>query len=117
VVVVTAASGGEEDRLDGVLRVLRERARARNAERVEDVTRLLRSGAAGAPTPEAVLEAASLCHAVAGSAGTFGDDRPTVAARALETALRAGEHRAVGPALHRLRALTTGVGDVRDPGS
>ncbi|WP_313662754.1 Hpt domain-containing protein [Cellulosimicrobium cellulans] len=112
---MTAASGGEEDRLDGVLRVLRERARARNAERVEDVTRLLRSGAA--PTPEAVLEAASLCHAVAGSAGTFGDDRTTVAARALETALRAGEHRAVGPALHRLRALTTGVGDVRDPGS
>lgn len=114
---MTAAPGEEEDRLDSVMHLLRERARARNAARVEEVTRLLRNGDAGAPTPEAVLEAASLCHAVAGSAGTFGDDRTTAAARALETALRAGGNRAVGPALQHLRALTAGRGDVRDPGS
>jgi len=73
--------------------------------------RLLGPGADGAeePSAEAVLEAAALCHAVAGSAGTFGDDDTTAAARALEAALRGGDLAAVPARLQRLRALTDGA--------
>lgn len=113
--------GGAEDQLDVTLRALRCRARARNAARVDEVVRLLGHGhgpgAVALPSAEAVLEAAALCHAVAGSAGTFGDDATSDAARAVETALRTGDAGALAPPLRRLRALTRDTGDGSGPGS
>lgn len=111
--------GRAEDRLDAALVVLRQRARARNAARVEEAARLLGHGAddAEAPSAEAVLEAAALCHAVAGSAGTFGDDDTTAAARELEAALRGGDLAAVPARLERLRALTDGAREGTNPES
>lgn len=110
--------GRADDRLDAALVVLRQRARARNAARVEEAARLLGHGADDAePSAEAVLEAAALCHAVAGSAGTFGDDDTTAAARELEAALRGGDLAAVPARLQRLRALTDGAWEGTNPES
>lgn len=100
-----AEAYGAEDLEEAVARLAR-RARRRNAERVERVAQLL---APGGPTPDpaARREAALLCHTVAGSAGTFGDDDLADAARRLELALRDGGRDDVAAALERFRAATT----------
>ncbi len=117
---MTADAGGDVgDELDEALSVLRRRARARNAVRVDEVSRLLGTGpdGAGRASPEAVHAAAALCHAIAGSAGTFGDDETTEAARALETVLRSDDLRSVAPSLRRLRELTGESGSASSPES
>ncbi|MFP3712396.1 Hpt domain-containing protein [Puerhibacterium sp. TATVAM-FAB25] len=92
---------------DDAFAVLAARARRRNLDRTDRVLALL---AAGAPAvghlldPAARDEAMQLCHAVAGSAGTFGEHDLSDAARRLETALRDGPDDAVTIALDGLRA-------------
>lgn len=117
---MTADAGGDVgDELDEALTVLRRRARARNAARVDEISRLLGTGpgGAGSASPEAVLAAAALCHAIAGSAGTFGDDETTEEARALESLLRSDDLPSVAPSLRRLRELTGEPGNDASPES
>ncbi len=98
---------GNEGLEEAVARLAR-RARQRNAERAERVAELLAPGGP-MPDPAALREAALLCHTVAGSAGTFGDDDLAEAARHLELALRDGGRDDVVVALDRLRDATSGT--------
>jgi HPt (histidine-containing phosphotransfer) domain-containing protein len=96
-------------RFDDAFAVLAERARRRNADRTDRVLELLSAdgpaaGPAG-PDPAARDEAMRLCHAVAGSAGTFGEHDLSDAARRLEVALRDGPDGDVATALDGLRAV------------
>ncbi|WP_277211766.1 Hpt domain-containing protein [Isoptericola croceus] len=92
-----------EDVLDDAVAQLGARARRRNADRADRVVALLARGAT-ALDATARAEAASLCHTVAGSAGTFGDEALTGAARSLEAALRAGRDDDLPAALEHFRA-------------
>ncbi|WP_251153021.1 Hpt domain-containing protein [Cellulosimicrobium sp. Marseille-Q4280] len=86
---------------DDALALLSDRARQRNAARAARLLELLDAG--GAPEPGARAEAVQLCHALAGSAGTFGDEALTDAARHLEDVLRAEDDSRTPDALERLR--------------
>ena len=103
---VNDAPAGGTGPYDVTFARLAERARHRNAERVSRLAELLATPTDGDGVAERV-EAVTLCHAVAGSAGTFGQDRVTEAARVLEDALRSGSDADVLPALRRLRAAVT----------
>lgn|GEM_PF-6871349 len=83
---------------------LAERARARNVGRAERVLELLGGGAADADDQ---AEAAQLLHAVTGSAGTFGQEELSDAARHLAALLRDGDGVASG-ALDGLRRAARG---------
>ncbi len=102
-----AAVPGTEDVEEAVAR-LAGRARRRNAARAERVEQLLAPGGTTSD-PAARREAAQLCHTVAGSAGTFGDDELADAARRLELALRDGGRDDVAAALDRFRAAASGT--------
>lgn len=95
---------GSDDLAHDAVARLGLRARRRNVERTARVAALLASGRK-APDAAARDEAAMLCHTVAGSAGTFGDDELTGAARSLEAALRAGRDDDVPDALEHLRTV------------
>ena len=83
-------SAGREgaDELDDALARLADRARARNSERVDRILALL-----AAPVTSDVASrrrAEELAHGVVGSAGTFGEEEMSDAARSLELALQEG---------------------------
>ncbi|WP_159798326.1 Hpt domain-containing protein [Puerhibacterium puerhi] len=103
----TAADGTA---YDDAFALLAERARRRNGDRAARVLELLSPGGRAvdlaAVGPAARDEAVRLCHAVAGSAGTFGERALGDAARRLEVALRDGADADVAPALDALRAAT-----------
>ncbi|MFV2145525.1 MULTISPECIES: Hpt domain-containing protein [Isoptericola] len=86
-----------DDGLDGAVARIGRSARQRNLARADRVLELLvrRRGPLGATDRS---EAARLCHAIAGSAGTFGDDELADAARHVEAALRDGRPDRVAPA-------------------
>ncbi len=98
---------GDAAHFDDAFAVLAERAHRRNLDRTDRVLELLSAGdpAAGPVLdPAARDEAMQLCHALAGSAGTFGGHALGDAARRLETVLRDGPADAVRVALDGLRA-------------
>jgi HPt (histidine-containing phosphotransfer) domain-containing protein len=94
---------GDEDAARDAVALLRQRAHRRNLERADRVAELL-SSRGTVLDPVARERAMQLCHAMAGSAGTFGDQDLTDAARSLEDALRDGRPDDVPAALDRLRA-------------
>lgn len=92
---------------DDAFAVLAERAHRRNLDRADRVLELLSPGSTAGPAdpdPAVRDEAVQLCHAVAGSAGTFGEHDLGDAARHLEVVLRDGPDGAVAAALDGLRA-------------
>lgn len=101
--------GGAEDdgAMDDAVARLAGDARRRNLARADRVLELAGSflGAASgaAVRGEARDEAALLCHSIAGSAGTFGDDDLAGAALHLESVLLDGRPDRVPAAVDRLR--------------
>jgi HPt (histidine-containing phosphotransfer) domain-containing protein len=84
-------------------------ARRRNLARADRVLELV--GPGDRPIGVAARdEAALLCHSMAGSAGTFGDDDLAAAARRVESVLLDGHPEHLPAALDRLR---TTMGDLR----
>lgn len=78
-------TGGAGDALDDAVARLARGAHRRNMARAHRVVELL---GPGAEVRAAVRdEVRQLCHAIAGSAGTFGDDGLAEAARDLQSAL------------------------------
>jgi HPt (histidine-containing phosphotransfer) domain-containing protein len=76
-----------QEGLDAAMAVLRERAMARNLQRVEAVAGALERLHEGSLDDESRLRARTAAHSVAGSAGTFGFARATELARQLEALL------------------------------
>lgn len=83
----------DDGAMDDAVARLAGDARRRNLARAERVLELLAPAARGhaGPDGEAREEAALLCHSMAGSAGTFGDDELAAAALRLESVLLGGD--------------------------
>lgn len=94
-----------DDGLDGAVARLAVGARQRNLARTDRVLELLGS-VASAGTAERD-EAARLCHSIAGSAGTFGDDELADGARHLGAALSDGHADRISAALERMRVTAS----------
>ncbi|MEL7974689.1 Hpt domain-containing protein [Isoptericola sp. F-RaC21] len=92
-----------EDGLDEVMVALAQRAHARNRDRARRVAELL-TAPAGTIEPAAYEEVARLCHTMAGSAATFGEEHLAAASARLEAVLREGPDGDVPAALDALRA-------------
>jgi HPt (histidine-containing phosphotransfer) domain-containing protein len=105
---VSGSAPGDAPRFDDAFAVLAVRAHRRNVDRAGRVLDLLSAGvtAAGAASLDQAVrdEAVRLCHAVAGSAGTFGEHDLGAAARRLEVVLRDGPDGDLEAALDGLRA-------------
>ncbi|MCK0116067.1 Hpt domain-containing protein [Isoptericola sp. S6320L] len=107
----------EDDALDDAVARLARSARQRNLGRADRVLELLATSGAtsgataggAAPDPADRDEAALLCHSIAGSAGTFGDDELADAARHVESALQDGHRDGMPAALDRLRATASAL--------
>lgn|GEM_PF-6654385 len=84
---MSSSADRDDDGLADAVAALATRARRRNRARVEQVVRLLGPAGEAVEDPEARDHARRLCHAVAGSAGTFGDDELAESARDLEDTL------------------------------
>ncbi|WP_407319975.1 Hpt domain-containing protein [Isoptericola halotolerans] len=101
-----ADDGRADDRaMDDAVARLAGDARRRNLARAERVLVLLGPAPRGQAgrDGEAREEAALLCHSMAGSAGTFGDDELAAAALHLESVLLDGAADRVPAAVDRLR--------------
>jgi HPt (histidine-containing phosphotransfer) domain-containing protein len=110
---VTEPLAGGAAAYEDAFALLAERAHRRNLDRTARVLGLL-APAEGGPDGDGLdlvarAEAMRLCHAVAGSAGTFGEHGLGEAARRLESVLRDGSDADVAAALDALRAAAAGV--------
>ncbi|MEG3614018.1 Hpt domain-containing protein [Isoptericola haloaureus] len=97
----------DDDPLQDTVAELARSAGRRNQARSDRVADLLRLDG-GVRDPDRRREAARLCHTIAGSAGTFGDEMLADAARALQHVLESdGGDDAVLAALERFRATAS----------